>query len=201
MQNLNAENYKLYYTEKFNVYKKFGYDLEEERKFIIDQAMPFEPEILEVGTGKGYFTLVLAKQGYKFISVDLSNDEQKYAKLALSSHNLLHQVNFKIQNAEDLKFADHSFATIFCVNVAHHLNNPFKVMDQLSRVVCNTGKIILSDFSKQGLLVVDKIHALEGNTHKVSSIVLDDLANYLKNKNFKIKKFNTKFQDTIIAQT
>ncbi|MBL7197707.1 MAG: hypothetical protein ISS47_06375, partial [Candidatus Omnitrophica bacterium] len=80
MERTVLENYKIY-SERINLYKKLGYDTEKERGFILEKARSIYGKVLEVGTGKGYATIVLAKQGYKFTSIDISVHEQKFARL------------------------------------------------------------------------------------------------------------------------
>ena len=53
-----VEDYKRY-RERIELYKSFSCDIEEERKFIIEKAYIFYGDILEVGTSKGYFTLLV----------------------------------------------------------------------------------------------------------------------------------------------
>ena len=80
MQKELLENHKRY-LERINFFKSFGYDIEEERNFILDKAQPLYGDILEVGIGKGYFTVTLAKEGYKFTTIDISEEEQQFARL------------------------------------------------------------------------------------------------------------------------
>jgi ubiquinone/menaquinone biosynthesis C-methylase UbiE len=192
------ENHKRY-LERKALYKNFGYDVDKERAFIIEKAQPIFGDILEVGTGKGHFALALAKEGYKFISVDISEEEQRIAKLNLRYFGLEKSVDFRIENAESLSFKDKSFDVIFAVNALHHFANPYKVIDELVRVVKFEGKIILSDFTKEGLRFMDKIHASEGRKHEVSKITLADIKWYLKDKGFMITKASSKFQEVLIA--
>jgi len=123
------------YLERITFYKSFGYDIEKERIFILEKARPLYGNILEVGTGKGYFTLELAKEGYIFTSVDISAEEQEIAKLNVRYFGLEKVVDFKIENAENLSFKDASFDIIFSINTIHHLINPYKVIDELTRIL------------------------------------------------------------------
>lgn len=192
------ENHKRY-LERITLYKNFGYDIEGERKFIIEKTQPIYGDILEVGTGKGYFAIELAKKGYKFRSVDISKDEQELARLNLEYFGLEKQVDFKIEDAENLSFEDKEFDIIFSVNMFHHLENPFKVINELTRVTSFEGKIILSDFSKEGLELVDKVHKSEGRVHPASIFNLNDIAKFLLDKKFRIEKHRSKFQEVIIV--
>ena len=198
MKNIILENHKRY-LERINFYKKFCYDIEKERRFILEKAKPLCGQILEIGTGKGYFTVLLAKHGYQFTTVDISEEEQEFACMNIKYLELEKNVDFKIGNAESLSFEDKSFDTIISVNTAHHLNNPFKVLDELIRIVSFEGKIVLSDFTKEGLGVVDKIHLSEGRKHQVSKVKLNDITDYLKRRKFLIEKHSSMFQEVPIA--
>jgi ubiquinone/menaquinone biosynthesis C-methylase UbiE len=182
------------------LYKSFGYDIDKERAFIIKQAEPIQGNILEAGTGKGHFALELAKAGYRFTTFDISETEQAFAKLNLKYFSLDHLVDFRIENGESLSFEDKSFDVIFSINTFHHLINPYKVLDELIRLLTFKGKLVLSDFTKEGLMMMDKIHALEGRKHEVSEIALGDIKAYLTKNDFDAKQESTRYQDVLIAQ-
>ena len=187
------------YLERKALYKSFGYDVDKERAFIIEKAQPIFGDILEVGTGKGHFALILAQEGCYFTSVDISEEEQKFAKLNLKYFGLEDFVDFRIENAEHLSFKDKSFDVIFSINTLHHLINPFTVIDDLIRIVTFEGKIIISDFTEKGLTLMDKIHQSEGRTHEVSKVTLNDIEKYLIGKGFITKKDRSEFQEIVIA--
>jgi len=192
------ENHKMY-LERKALYKSFGYDVDQERAFILKQAQPLYGTILEAGTGKGHFALALAKKGYKFITFDISAEEQKFAKLNLKHFGLDHLADFRIEDGEHLSFKDKSFDVVFSVNTIHHLINPYQVMDELIRVLSFKGKLVLSDFTKDGLKIMDKIHASEGNKHEVGKITLSDIREYLILQGFQINKANSRFQKVLVA--
>jgi len=193
-----VENHKRY-LERISLYKSFGYDIEQEREFIIEKSEPLYGDILEVGTGKGHLAIALAKEGYRFTSIDVSDQEQEIAKLNIKYLGLEKQVNFKIENAKKLSFKDKAFDIIFAVNVVHHLTAPFEVIDELIRLVSFEGKIILSDFSREGLDLIDKVHKSEGRKHGLTQAKLDDIEGYLAGKDFKIEKYKSNFQEILIA--
>lgn len=194
-----AENRKRY-LDRMNFQKGFGYDIEKERNFIFEKSKPIYGNILEVGTGKGYFTVELAREGYQFTSVDISDKEQEFARLNLKHFGLEKQVDFKIEDAENLSFEDKSFDIVFAINVMHHFENPFRATDEIIRVVKPTGKIILSDFSAEGFKLIDKIHASEGRKHEAGKITLNEIGDYLKDKRFKVPKYRSKLEDIIVAK-
>ncbi|MFC1675406.1 class I SAM-dependent methyltransferase, partial [Candidatus Omnitrophota bacterium] len=194
-----AENHQLYLKRK-EFYKSFGYDIDRERKFILDKAQPIFGDILEVGTGKGHFALALAQEGYRFMSIDISEEEQKYAKLNLEYFGFKDLIDFKIENAEQMSFQDKSFDIIFSINTIHHLNNPYKVIDELARIVSFEGKIVLSDFTGEGLKLMDKIHESEGRKHQAGKVSLADIEKYLLSRGFTVEKDKDKFQQVLVAR-
>jgi len=192
------ENHKRY-LERKRIYKSFGCDIDKERAFIIEEAQPIYGDILEAGTGKGHFALALAKEGYCFTTFDISEEEQKFARLNLKYFGLDHLVDFRIENGEHLSFKDKSFDIIFSINTFHHLLNPYKVLEELIRLVSFEGKLVLSDFTQEGMRLMDKIHTSQGSKHVTSKTTLADIARYLIEKGFKIDKASSKFQEVLIA--
>jgi len=193
-----AENHNNY-LERINLYKKFGYDIEKERNFIFQAAHPISGKILEVGTGKGHFTIRLAKEGKRFTSIDVSAEEQEYAKLNIQHLKLENSVEFKIENAECLSFNENSFDIVFSINTVHHLPNPDKVINEMVRVLTVKGRIILSDFTKDGFKLIERIHESEGRKHEFSQDKLSRAAVYLKSKGFTIDIHKTTHQETVVA--
>jgi len=192
------ENHKRY-LERKKLYQSYGFDIDKERKFVLDKAEPLFGDILEIGTGKGYFALILAGEGYKFTSVDVSMEEQSVARLNLRYFGLEDTVDFRIENAEHLSFEDKSFDVIFLINTIHHLEDPFKVMDELVRIVSFEGKIVLSDFTKDGFEILDKVHRSEGRIHETAKFSLSDIEEHLGHKGFKIDRYESKFQGMLTA--
>jgi len=193
------ENHKKY-LERINFYRSFGYDLEKERDFILDKSLPISGKILEIGTGKGHFALALAKRGFSFISIDISSEEQKIAKLNMQYFGLEKQAVFRIENAQHLSFPEPSLLTIFSINVFHHLENPLAVLDEMVRLLQLAGKAVLSDFSTEGLEIINMCHTQEGRKHDYFKHRLDEAKDYFVNKGLAIKEFQSEVQRVIIAQ-
>jgi ubiquinone/menaquinone biosynthesis C-methylase UbiE len=187
------------YSQRINFYKNQGYDVQRERSFILEKSFPVYGNILEVGTGKGYFTVQLAKEGFNFTSIDISDQEQEFAKLNIKYFGFENSVDFRIEDARHLSFDDSSFDVIFAINTLHHLKDPIKVLDELIRIISFEGKIILSDFNQKGLEIIGRIHASEGRRHEAGKTTLSETGNYLEGKGFIVKKYNTAFQDILIA--
>ncbi|MCF7886850.1 MAG: class I SAM-dependent methyltransferase [Candidatus Omnitrophica bacterium] len=198
MENLTKQIHQEY-LEKLKFYREFGYDIEVERNFILDNSKPLYGNILEVGTGKGSFTIALAKEGYRFTSVDASKEQQKIGYLNLKHLGLDKQVNFKIENGEDLSFSDKNFDLVISVNMIHHLDQTSKILDEFTRILSFEGKIVLADFTKEGLEVINKIHFQQGRWHRTEKVNFSKIEDYFNQKDFIIERQRDKFQKILIA--
>lgn len=181
------------------LYATFGYDIEQERQAVIEAARPFGGRILEAGTGKGHFALALARLGYKLVSFDLSEDQLKVARENLEKNGVSHLVELRQEDGEKLSFPDSSFDTIFSVNMVHHLKNPYRVISELLRVLSPSGKLIISDFSPEGMAMMAEVHRIEGDTHEESPVGIVEIEEFLRKAGFKIHRSRTKYEITLVA--
>ncbi|MBP7653556.1 class I SAM-dependent methyltransferase [Candidatus Dependentiae bacterium] len=187
------------YIERMNLFKNYGLDFIKERKKIISISKPIEGNILEIGTGKGYFTIELAKQGFNFTAIDSSTEELEYAYMNLQYYNLEKNVELKAMDAEKMFFPDDSFDIIFSVGMLHHLENPFLFVDEVLRILKSSGKFIISDFSEKGFAIIQENHKKEGKIHSENSTKISDIAKYIDTKVLKVNYLKTDFQDTLIV--
>jgi len=155
---------------------------------------------LEIGTGKGHFALALAKRGFSFTSIDISEEEQRIAKLNIQYYGLEKQVIFKIENAQNLSFPDRSFDVIFSINVFHHLQEPQAVLNEIVRLLRPEGKIVLSDFNAKGLEAINACHAHEGRVHDYFKHDLSEAKDYFTIRGLKVCEFQSEVQRVIVAK-
>jgi ubiquinone/menaquinone biosynthesis C-methylase UbiE len=180
-------------------YKKFGCDPEGERWFVIEKAMPLEGRILEVGSGQGYFAIGLAERGYQVTGVDVSADDIAVAEWNLERVGQSAMVQLQVASGEKLPFPDKSFDVIFSVKVFHHLVSPFKIVDEMIRVLAPEGKLVISDFSEEGFALADKVHAEEGEKHPRLGVPFLEVKKDLVKKGLGVQHEWTRFQETLIA--
>ncbi|MDD8020817.1 MAG: class I SAM-dependent methyltransferase [Acidobacteriota bacterium] len=179
--------------------ERFGYDVDRERLAVIRAAQPITGRILEAGTGRGHLTINLARIGYRLVSFDQSAEQLEFARQNLEAHGLAGLVELRQEDGENLSLADNSFDIIFAVNLVHHLKNPYRVLDELQRVLAPGGKLVVSDFSPEGLAMIAEIHHLEGDEHEVSSVSLAEVEEYLKAKGMNIRKTSADFEIILVA--
>jgi ubiquinone/menaquinone biosynthesis C-methylase UbiE len=184
--------------DRLKLFKRHGYDIPKAREFILKKAKISEGKMLEVGTGRGHMAVVLAKNGFKLVSIDLDRKAQNAAKLKLKSLKLDKFVLLKIMNAERLKYKDNSFDYVISVNFIHHAKNPVKCLKEMIRVAKN--KLIIADLNKQGEKVMEKVHALDGHKHEASKLSLLGVKEYLEKTGLVVKVYKDVCQTLIVAK-
>lgn len=125
----------------------FGRILENGRKVGVDLAnICSGGKILEIGVGTG-LTLEKYNPVNKIYAIDISLKMLKEAKR-------LPHINLIKMNSENLAFADNSFDCITAFYVASVVNNPVKMMKELSRVCKSGGTIIIvNHFASKNRLI------------------------------------------------
>jgi ubiquinone/menaquinone biosynthesis C-methylase UbiE len=184
--------------DRLKLFKSYGYDISKARNFILIKAKIPGGKILEVGTGKGYAAVALARKGFKVVSIDLDKKAQKIAKVRLTSLKLDKRVSLRIMNAEKLRYVDNYFDYVVSVNFIHHAKNPAKCLKEMARVAKN--KIIVADLNKRGEKIMEKVHALDGHKHAASKMSLMGVKEYLERQGLLVKVYRDVCQTVIVAK-
>ena len=101
--------------------RRFGCDLRAGITFVLEQALPLESPVLEIGTGKGRFLVRLAKHVRDITTVDISAEEQQSARLNARYFKVEDRIKFVLQDAARLPWPDHSFGAVVTMNAMHHI--------------------------------------------------------------------------------
>ena len=153
--------------KRLSLFKKYGYDIPKARRFIISKAgLVKGGSMLEIGTGRGHMATLLAKNGFKFVSIDLDRKAQYAAKLHLKVMRHDKLVTLKIMDAEKLRYKNGAFDNVISVNFIHHAKNPVRCLKEMVRVAKN--KLIIADINKRGERIMEKVHGLDNHSHEVS---------------------------------
>ena len=92
--------------------------------------------VLEVGSGAGRFTEILAKSNCKLITLDSSS--AIYTNFKNNKHK---NIIFLKCNIEKDIFLDNSFDFVFCYGVIQHTKKPFDTLDFLIKKLKPGGKL------------------------------------------------------------
>lgn len=183
--------------EKQVLLKKLGYDMPRSRQFVFQKARLRRGSLLEIGTGKGHFTVVLAQKGFSLTSIDLDPAPQKMAREYLRQRKLERKVRILAMNAERLKFPAHSFDTVVTVNFMHHAQKPITCLSEMVRVVRN--QIVIADVNKKGEKILERVHRQEGHGHPRSRISFAGMRAFLRRKGFSVKTYKGFCQTVLVA--
>lgn len=192
------EENKKKFLERVSLYRSYGYDQVKSREFFVQKASPIKGDILEIGTGKGYLTTLLAKKAENIITVDISKEEQHLAALNAAAEGILDRIIFNICDAAKLPYSDNRFDLVISANAFHHFENSFAVLQEMIRV-CKK-KLVITDFNKEGFEIIRKIHRDEGREHEEQHGDFGIVGVYLKEHGFSVKRFEEYCQVVYVAK-
>ena len=81
-----------------------------------------EIRILDIGTGPGFFPVILAEAGYKVDAVDYTEGMLEKAKE--NAGELCKNIHFQRMDAQKLEFADNTFDIVISRNLTWNLEHP-----------------------------------------------------------------------------
>lgn len=131
----------------------------EKRRYWIDiicSKLPKEKnlKVLDIGTGTGFFAVIMASLGHKVVGIDLSSSMIENSKK--TSKLLGYEIDFKVMNAEELDFKDETFDIVISRNLTWTLQDVKKAYSDWYRVLKKGGMLLNFDadygpvsFSKQ----------------------------------------------------
>lgn len=99
--------------------------------------------ILEVGTGPGFFAILLAEAGYRVTAIDLTPSMLDEARR--NAGKLCACIDFREMNAQNLAFDDESFDVIVSRNVTWNLPEPDLAYAEWVRVLKPGGMLMNFD--------------------------------------------------------
>lgn len=144
---------------------RHGIDRDGMTSFIVDSAEPLPAKVLDLGTGRGFTAVELARRGARVTTVDMSEESLKSAWLHAVETGMADRIEFHLADGGDLPFEEGSFETVTMVNVLHHLENPEAVLPEIARVLMPGGRLIVADFTDKGFDILEKIHGEDGHSH------------------------------------
>ncbi|MBV7276224.1 class I SAM-dependent methyltransferase [Clostridium sp. PL3] len=100
-------------------------------------------KVLDIGTGPGFFAIIMASCGYEVTAVDYTDAMLQKAKnnAAIYKNN----ITFKRMDAHNLEFEDNSFDLIVTRNITWNLQNPSEAYKEWHRVLADGGRLLNFD--------------------------------------------------------
>ncbi len=99
--------------------------------------------VLDIGTGPGFYAIILARRGYEVTAVDYSEGMLREAKRNAGA--LADKIRFARMDAQKLAFADGSFDAIVTRNLTWNLPDPAGAYREWMRVLRPGGALVNFD--------------------------------------------------------
>lgn len=136
-----------------------------------------EIQILDIGTGPGFFPIILAEAGYHVTAVDYTEGmlQKAFENAKKEEGDLLERIQFQQMDAQNLTFEDSSFDVVISRNLTWNLENPQKAYKEWCRVLKSGGAMINFDANWYGYLYdEEKREGYEQDRKNVENQKLDD---------------------------
>lgn len=107
-------------------------------------------EAIDLGCGPGQLVITLARRSrdLRITGVDLSTEMLKQAEAYAIESGVEDRVSFKVGNAQEIPFDDHSVDLVVSTLSLHHWKNPIAVMNEIARVLRPEGVYIIFDLRR-----------------------------------------------------
>jgi ubiquinone/menaquinone biosynthesis C-methylase UbiE len=147
---IDLEKAKNILSEEFSFNADFLYQTVEDLK------LKKSDNILDIGTGFGVMSIILALQGFKVTTGEPEGhnwaDWRESAK-KLSVEDL---ITFEFFRAENLPFEDKIYDALFCYTSFHHIDDKQSALSEFVRVIKDDGLVIIFEFNPDGIEIVRK---------------------------------------------
>lgn len=102
---------------------------------------PKQISVLDVGTGPGFFAIILAEKGYQVTAVDYTEAMLQQARQNAGALDIA----FQRMNAQELAFSDNRFDVVISRNLTWNLNDPEAAYTHWTRVLKSGGLLLNFD--------------------------------------------------------
>ena len=134
---------------------------------------PEDVKILDIGTGPGFFAIILTQAGYQVTAVDYTEEMLKEAR-----HNageLAEKIQWLQTDAQNLDFPDQTFDAVVSRNLTWNLENPTRAYQEWLRVLKKGGKLLNYDANwYHHLFDEEKRKEYEEDRKRVESLHMED---------------------------
>ena len=100
-------------------------------------------DILDVGCGPGFYSMLFGSKGYRVTGIDYSDKMVEEARKNAKDRGV--EADFRVMDAQDLQFPDGSFDLVLSRDVFWCLEHPERAYSEILRVLRPGGMAIVSD--------------------------------------------------------
>lgn len=134
---------------------------------------PEEIKVLDIGTGPGFFAILLAEAGFQVTAVDYTEEMLREAKK--NAGNLADRIQWLRMDAQALEFQDETFDAAVTRNLTWNLQQPEKAYREWIRVLKKGGTLLNYDANwYQHLFDEKKREEYEADRKRVEELQMED---------------------------
>jgi len=137
-----------FFGKSFELFADFIYNV------VADLKLPKNSKILDVGTGRGIMSIILAIQDYKIVTGEPAGDNWADWQTPVKSLGLEKQIKFHTFRAEALPFNDASFDAVFIYGSFHHIPEKALTLQECMRCLKATGVLSIFEFNPKGIALL-----------------------------------------------
>jgi len=120
----------------------------------LDEAIPFNSNVLEVGCGTGQLSNFLGIACRRVVGTDISLSSLKLAEEFRARHDL-RRVRFAQMNLFRPCFRGGAFDVVLCNGVLHHTSDPFGGLQSIASLAKPGGYVFIGLYNRYGRLMTD----------------------------------------------
>lgn len=185
-----------YFQERDAFYREYGYDIFFERQRFLEWLEIVPSPILELGSGKGYFTALLSRISEEVIAVDINREAIAFARVFLEAYGRPDRVRFVCSQAKTLPLPDASINCVLSFNAWHHIDNTYSVLAEIRRILAPGAILAVVDFSEEGFRVIDEVHQrIYGSSHPAKDISFEEIKDFFRD--YPVFEYSSKYQKGI----
>jgi SAM-dependent methyltransferase len=175
------EENKKYWTNRTSGYSKVNekeLSSEQKEKWLAAITPHFPEErknikILDMGTGPGFFAIILAEAGFRVTAVDCTESMIEQAKL--NAGDLKDEITWVLSNAEQTGLESETFDAVVSRNLTWNLKSPEKAYEEWLRILKKGGILLNFDANWYQYLYDDeKRQGYELDRKRVEDNCLED---------------------------
>ena len=139
----------------------------------LPKGEPRNVKVLDVGTGPGFFAILLAEAGYQVTAVDYT--EKMLKEAGKNARELAEQITWKQMDAQKLDFEDETFDAVVSRNLTWNLEKPENAYEEWMRVLKPGGKMLNYDANwYHHLFDKEKRKEYEEDRKRVENLQMED---------------------------
>ena len=119
--------------------------LEHLHRYALARELVAGKDVLDIASGEGYGSAMLAAVAGNVIGVDISEDAVSHASLRYRKNNL----EFRLGSCSDIPLDENSVDFVVCFETIEHHDRHVEMMNEIKRVLRSDGTLVLSSPNKR----------------------------------------------------